>query len=128
MSAPVDSGESRAMQVRREVLGDEHVNRSLGDASPEAQEFQGFVADVCWALWARPGLARKERSILVLGMTAALGRMEEFALHLRGARRVGISEVELDEIVLQIVAYCGAPAGVAARRALVALRAEDAST
>jgi 4-carboxymuconolactone decarboxylase len=124
-----DDGEDRrsaAMAERRAVLGDAHVDRSMADDSPGAQEFQNFITEFAWGVWARGILTRRERSILVLGITAALGRNEEFSLHLRGARRNGLSQTDLDEIVLQIAAYAGAPAGVNARRAVAALREEEA--
>ena len=120
-----DPEPTAAESVRREVLGDEHVDRALSDPAPEAWEFQEYLMETAWSRWTRDGLGRRERSVLTLGMTAALGRMEEFRIHLAAALRNGVTHTELDEIVLQIVAYCGAPAGVAARRELVALRAAE---
>lgn len=114
-----------AMAERRAVLSDEYVERSLADHSPGAAEWQEYVTRLAWGTWARGILPRRERSILVLAVTAALGRMEEFRLHLTGARRNGISDEEIDEVVMQIAAYAGAPAGVAARRSVTAFRREE---
>ena len=83
-----------------------------------------FVLDSAWSVWTRPGLAPRDRSLLVLAMTAATGRMDEFAIHCRSAPRVGVTPDEIDELVLQVAAYCGVPAGVAARRVVAATRAE----
>jgi 4-carboxymuconolactone decarboxylase len=79
---------------------------------------------MAWGVWARGGpLAPRDRSLLVLAMTAALGRMEEFRLHAGSASRAGVTDAEVDELLFQIAAYCGAPAGVAARRVVKELRA-----
>ena len=116
-----------AMKARREVLGDDYVDRALGDQSPAGQEFQRYIADVAWSRWIREGLGRKERSLVTLAMTIALNRMDEFALHLRASRRVGVTDAELEELMMQIVAYCGAPAGINARKAVLQMRAEEAA-
>ena len=91
------------------------------------KEWQAFITSQAWGTWARPGLGWRERSFLVLAMTVVLGRMEEFRLHLSGARRNGISDDEIDEMVIQIAAYAGVPAGVAARRAVKEFRANEGS-
>lgn len=111
-----------AMQMRRHILGDEYVDRAASDQSEAGMDFQRYIISSSWSVWTRPGLGTRERSLLVLAMTAALGRMEEFALHVRSVERAGVKDDELDEVVLQIAAYCGGPAGIAARRALVAER------
>jgi 4-carboxymuconolactone decarboxylase len=78
---------------------------------------------MAWGVWAREGaLSTRDRSLLVLAMTAALGRMDEFSLHATASPRAGVSDAELDELLFQIAAYCGAPAAVSARRALRAVR------
>ena len=79
-------------------------------------------------IWKRPSLSPRDRSLLVLAMTAALGRMEEFRLHASAQDRTGVTDAELDELLFQIAAYCGAPAGNAAKRALLAVRTEQAET
>ena len=114
-----------ARAMRRAVLGDAYVDRATADTDATAVEFQNYVTSMAWGVWTRGGaLSLRDRSLLVLAMTAALGRMEEFALHASSAPRAGVSDQEIDELVFQIAAYCGAPAGVAARRAVRAVRAE----
>jgi 4-carboxymuconolactone decarboxylase len=79
---------------------------------------------MAWGVWTRAGaLTPRDRSLLVMAMTAGLGRMEEFRLHASSAPRTGVTDEELDELLFQIAAYCGAPAGIAARRSLQAVRA-----
>ena len=84
------------------------------------------MSSSAWGVWARGGaLSPRDRSLLVLAMTAALGRMEEFKLHASVRERTGVSDDELDELLFQIAAYCGAPAGLSAKRALQAVRDEQ---
>lgn len=117
-----------ARAMRRAVLGDAYVDRATADADPASREFQDYLSSMAWGVWTRGGaLSRRDRSLLVLAMTAALGRMEEFRLHAGTTERTGVSDAELDELCFQIAAYCGAPAGLAARRELRALRAERQS-
>jgi 4-carboxymuconolactone decarboxylase len=115
-----------AEQVRREVVGDAYVDAALADADPAAQAFQALVTERAWGEWARPELGRRERSLLTIGILAALGRDGELATHLRGAARNGITDGELDEVVRHVAAYAGVPAAVATRRALVASRHQAA--
>jgi 4-carboxymuconolactone decarboxylase len=111
--------------MRRRVLGDEYVDRVAADADAAAAEFQDYITSMAWGVWTRDGaLTTRDRSLLVMAMTAALGRMEEFRLHAGSAARAGVTDEEVDELLFQIAAYCGAPAGVAARRNIVAVRAE----
>lgn len=114
-----------AYAVRRRVLGDEYVDRAAPAPDDRVgQQFQDFITATAWGVWAREGaLSTRDRSLLVLAMTAALGRMEEFGLHARSAARAGVTDEEIDELLFQIAAYCGAPAGVAAKRAVGAARA-----
>lgn len=113
-----------ARALRRAVLGDAYVDSTTADPDPASAAFQDYVTATAWGVWARGGpLSTRDRSLLVLAMTAALGRMEEFRLHARSAARAGVSDGEIDELLFQIVAYCGAPAGVAARRVVRELRA-----
>ena len=99
--------------VRREVLGDEYVDRAMKNADDFNKPFQEVVSEYCWGLcWSDETLSRRERSILNLGMIAALGRMQEFELHLRGAIRNGLTREELRAVLIQIAVYCGIPAGV----------------
>ncbi|MEU6354364.1 carboxymuconolactone decarboxylase family protein [Streptomyces sp. NPDC047072] len=129
-----DTDELRAARdMRRAVLGDTYVDAQTTDPGldpePEvpsvAAEFQDYLTTTAWGVWARGGaLSPRDRSLLVLAMTAALGRMEEFRLHLDGAPRIGVTDAEVDELLFQIAAYCGAPAGSAARRSVRSVRAQ----
>jgi 4-carboxymuconolactone decarboxylase len=114
-----------AYAMRRAVLGDEYVDRQTADPDPVTAEFQDYLTSMAWGVWARGGaLTPRDRSLLVMAMTAALGRMEEFRLHASSSPRAGVTDDEIDELLFQIAAYCGAPAGVAARRGVQAVRAE----
>src|SRR3954454_10390210 len=121
-----DSEQLRAAQaIRRAMVGDEDVDAQGADADPITAEFQDYVTSMAWGVWARGGaLSPRDRSLLVMAMTAALGRMEEFRLHAGSMAQTGVTDEELDELLFQIAAYCGAPAGIAARRVLKAVRAE----
>jgi 4-carboxymuconolactone decarboxylase len=114
-----------ARAMRRAMLGDAYVDRVTADPAPVAAEFQDYLTSMAWGVWTRGGaLTTRDRSLLVMAMTAALGRMEEFHLHASSTPRTGVSDDEIDELLFQIAAYCGAPAGVAARREVQAVRAE----
>jgi 4-carboxymuconolactone decarboxylase len=98
---------------RKAVLGEEYVNRSLHAADDFNREFQELVTEYCWGTcWSDETLDLKQRSLLNLGMIAALNRMHEFELHFRGAIQNGVSKAELKAILTQIAVYCGIPAGV----------------
>ncbi len=113
-----------ARALRRAMLGDAYVDRVTADPDPVAAEFQDYVTSMAWGVWTRGGaLSTRDRSLLVMAMTAALGRMEEFVLHASSTVRTGVTDAELDELLFQIAAYCGVPAGVAARRGVQAARA-----
>jgi 4-carboxymuconolactone decarboxylase len=112
--------------MRRSILGDAHVDRSM--SNPDETEFQEYITRTAWGVWARDGLTPRDRSLLVMAMTAALGRMEEFTLHARNAHNAGVTDDEIDAVTYQIAAYCGVPAGIAARRAFAAARAERDAT
>ena len=101
------------IKTRREVLGDEYVDRAMKNADDFNKPFQEVVSEYCWGLcWTDETLSRRERSILNLGMIAALGKMHEFELHLRGAIRNGLTKEELRSVLIQIAVYCGIPVGV----------------
>ncbi len=101
------------LAVRRAVLGDDYVDRSMKNADAFNKPFQEIVSEYCWGLcWTDETLSRRERSILNLGMIAALGKMHEFELHLRGAIRNGLTDDELRSVLIQIAVYCGIPVGV----------------
>jgi 4-carboxymuconolactone decarboxylase len=116
---------SRGMQVRREVLGDSHVDRSLAQATDFSRPLQEFVTTACWNdIWTRPGLDRRTRSLLNLGMLTAQNRMHEFAVHVRGAVRNGCTITEIQEVILQSAVYCGAPAALESARVAERVLAE----
>jgi 4-carboxymuconolactone decarboxylase len=122
-----DEALEAAYAKRRAVLGDEYVDAVTADTDPTAIEFQDYLTATAWGVWARDGaLSTRDRSLLVLAMTAALGRMEEFRLHAAASPNAGVTDAEIDELLFQLVAYCGAPAGVSARREIRALRHERA--
>ncbi len=99
------------MRKRREVLGDAHVDRALAAQTPETADFQALITRYAWGeIWTRPGLEPLTRRLLVLAMTIALGRDEEFELHLRAALRAGVPREPIVETILQSAIYCGVPA------------------
>jgi 4-carboxymuconolactone decarboxylase len=105
------------LQTRREVLGAEHVDRSLEQATDFARPMQELVTEYCWgAVWSRPGLDRKVRSLLNIAMLTALGRKHELEVHVRGAVTNGVTATEIQEALLQTAIYCGVPAAMEATR------------
>lgn len=103
--------------MRRTVLGDTHVDRSQANATEFSQELQDLVTEYCWGtIWTREGLVPRERSFLNLGMIAALGKMAELELHVRGAIRNGLTPDEIKEAILQVAIYCGVPAALESSR------------
>ena len=105
------------MKYRREVLGDAYVDKSMGGADDFNRGFQEFVTEYCWGgSWGRGLLSKRDRSILNLGMLAALNRPHEFRLHFRGAINNGLTVADLREICTQVAIYCGIPAGIEAFR------------
>jgi 4-carboxymuconolactone decarboxylase len=99
------------MRARREVLGDEHVDRAIERATDLTADFQDFITRYAWgAVWARDGLDRRTRSAITLAVLTALGREHELALHVRGARRNGLSAEEIGEVLLHTAVYAGVPA------------------
>jgi 4-carboxymuconolactone decarboxylase len=120
------------LKARKEVLGTEYVDNALKGANDFNRQFQELVTEYCWGTcWGNEVLSKKERSMLNLGMLAALGRMNEFEIHFRGAIRNGLTQEQLREVLTQIAVYCGIPAGVEsfriARRVLDELAAEERS-
>jgi 4-carboxymuconolactone decarboxylase len=115
--------------LRRTIMGPAYVDAQVDDPNPVMGEFQDYLTSMAWGVWARDGaLSTRDRSLLVLAMTAALGRMEEFKLHVAASPRAGVTADELDELLFQITAYCGGPAGLSAKRALLAVRADEATS
>ena len=114
------------IKVRREVLGDEYVDRSMKTADDFNRPFQELVSEYCWGVaWTDETLSRRERSIMNLAMTAATGKMQEFELHFRGARRNGLSNDDLRAVLIQIAIYCGIPVGVDCFRSAKKVFEED---
>jgi 4-carboxymuconolactone decarboxylase len=106
-----DSDAERGMRVRREVLGDAHVDSAIGRTTDFSADFQDLITRYAWGeIWARPGLDRRTRSMLTLTALVALGREEELELHVRAALRVGLTPDEIKEVLLQTAIYCGVPA------------------
>jgi len=101
----------KGMVVRRAVLGDAHVDRSLKNRNSFNEEFQDLITRYAWGeIWTRPGLSRQVRSLIVLATTVALNRTEEFRLHLRAALNNGVTRDQVKEVLLQSAIYCGVPA------------------
>src|SRR5690349_21098210 len=99
------------MDVRRAVLGDAHVDRSLANRTALTGEFQELITRYAWGeIWTRAGLPRHTRSLLTIAMMVALNRDEELALHLRAAKNNGVTQDEIKEVLLQTAVYCGVPA------------------
>ena len=99
------------MRVRREVLGDEHVDRSIERTTDLTRDFQDLITRYAWGdVWSRPGLDRRTRSCMTLTALIALGREHELALHLRAAIRNGLTREEISEVLIQSAVYCGVPA------------------
>jgi 4-carboxymuconolactone decarboxylase len=117
-----DDGE----RVRREVLGDEHVDRALGGASAYGAPFQDYLTRVAWGeVWARPGLDRRMRSCLTLALLTALRAENEIPMHVRAAIRHGVTPEEIREVVIQAALYAGIPAGNAAFKLVEQTLRED---
>ena len=101
----------KGMEVRTAVLGRAHVERSKSRATPFTEDFQTFITQYAWGgVWTRPGLDRRERSLLVLAMLAALGRTDEFKLHVRATANTGVTPDEIKEVLLMVAVYGGVPA------------------
>ena len=123
----------QGLQIRKEVTGAEHVQRSLQNGSSDfARPMQELATEMGWgSIWTRPGLERKTRSLLNIAMLCALNRMTELAVHVRGAVNNGVTELEIRETLMQVAAYCGLPAGLegvrVAQKVLESIREENKS-
>jgi 4-carboxymuconolactone decarboxylase len=122
---------ARGLKNRKEVLGEAHVERSFATADDFSRPYQDLITEYCWgAVWDRPGLPRKTRSLLNIAMLTALNREEEFKLHVRAAFRNGVTRDEIREVLLQTAIYCGVPAANSAfkqaREVLAAMDQEGA--
>ena len=101
------------LQIRREVLGAEYVDKSISQADDFNRPLQELVTEYCWGtVWSRPGISRKMRSLINLAMLTALNRPHEVKLHLKGALNNDCSKEEIMEVLLQTAIYCGVPAAV----------------
>ena len=105
------------LKVRSDVLGAEYVDAAIKGADDFNRPFQEFITEYCWgAVWGRPGLPKKTRSMLNIAMLTGLNRQTELKLHVRGALRNGVTKDEIAEVLLQTAIYCGVPAAVEAFR------------
>jgi len=106
-----DDARERGMRARREVLGDEHVDRAIERTTDLTADFQDLITRYAWGeIWTRPGLDRRTRSCITLTALIALGRDHELEMHIRAARRNGLTSDEIKEVLLQSAIYCGVPA------------------
>jgi 4-carboxymuconolactone decarboxylase len=106
-----DDTYDRGLKIRREVLGDEHVDRAVASTTAFTADFQDLITRYAWGeIWARPGLDRRTRSCMTLALLVALGRLEELELHVPAALRNGLTPDEIKEVLLHTAVYCGVPA------------------
>jgi len=115
MTSDGTHGESyeRGIAIRKEVLGDAHVQKSLDAVSEFSRPIQELVTEYCWGeVWSRDGIDRATRSMLNLAMLTALNRMHEFAVHVRGAIHNGVTPAQIQEVLVQTAVYVGAPAAL----------------
>ena len=116
----------RGMAIRREVLGDAHVDAATARATDFTREFQELITRYAWGeIWARPGLDRRTRSCMTLVALVALGRHEELAMHVRAALRNGLTPDEIKEVLLHTAIYCGVPAANSAFATAAGVLAEE---
>ena len=112
-----DERAKNGLQTRRAVLGTEYVDKAMAQVDDFNEEFVELLNTYCWNdIWNRPGLPRKTRSVLNLGMLVALGKEHELKLHINGALNNGLTRDEIKEVLLQTAIYCGVPAAVVAFR------------
>jgi 4-carboxymuconolactone decarboxylase len=128
-----DDLREQGMRTRREVLGDDHVDRAMADADAFAADFQEHITRFAWgAVWSRPGLDRRTRSCITVAMLAAQGSEHELGMHIRAARRNGVTVDEIREVLLQVAVYAGVPranrAFAIARAALAETNASDSTS
>lgn len=125
-SAEASNAFTRGMAVRRAVLGDAHVDRAEARKTAFDADFQTFITEGAWgSVWARPGLTRRERSLITLALLAALGHDEEVAMHLRATANTGASAEDVKEALLHVAVYAGVPAANRAFRIAKEVYAEQ---
>ncbi len=113
---------ARGMAVRRAVLGDAHVDRAIANTTDFTRPFQDFITRYAWGeIWSRPGLTKQQRSIVTLTVLAAMQHEDELAMHVKAALRNGLTEEQIQEVLLQVGLYAGVP--VANRAFAIANRA-----
>jgi 4-carboxymuconolactone decarboxylase len=122
----------KGLKVRKEVLGEDYVNKSIAGADEFTRTMAEWSTEFCWgALWTRPGLDRRTRSIVNLAMLGALNRPHELKLHVKGALKNGLTKDEIKEVLLHVAVYCGVPAGIDsfrnAREAFRELESEESA-
>jgi 3-oxoadipate enol-lactonase/4-carboxymuconolactone decarboxylase len=123
-----DERREQGMSARREVLGDEHVDRAIAGTTPFTADFQDLITRYAWGeIWSRPGLDRRTRSAITLTALTALGHDHELAMHVRAARRNGLTQKEIQEVLLHAAIYCGVPAANRAFSIAQDVLAEEAS-
>lgn len=121
-----DEAHERGMKVRREVLGDAHVDEAVARTTDFTADFQDLITRYAWGeIWSRPGLDRRMRSAITLTALIALGRMDELPMHVRAAQRNGLGEDEIKEVLLQSAVYCGVPAANTAFAVAARVLAEE---
>ena len=119
------SSYEEGLEVRRRVLGDEHVDRALASASDIDRDFQTWITEKVWGdLWTRPGMSTHDRSMVTIAILAALNH-EELGLHLRAARNTGVTTEELTEVLLHVATYAGVPAANRAFRVMKSIYEEE---
>jgi 4-carboxymuconolactone decarboxylase len=124
-SDPYEEG----LKIRKAVLGEEYVNRVLANVNSFNAPLQRLVTEYCWGkVWGRPGLDRRQRSLLNLAMISVLNRPHELKAHIRGALTNGVSPAEIGEVFLQVMIYAGVPAAVDSFRVASEVFAEDGVT
>lgn len=107
----LDEKFEKGMQIRKSVLGEDHVKRAEADKTDFDADFQRFITESVWgSVWVRPGLEIKTRHLLTIAMLAALGKHEELALHVRATRNTGVTRNEVKEVFMQVAVYAGVPA------------------
>ncbi len=122
-----DDRHETGMRIRREVLGDAHVDRAIERTTDFTRDFQSFITRYAWGdIWSREGLDRRTRSCITLAVLTALGREAEIAMHVRAARRNGLTPEEIGEVLLHTAVYAGVPAANAAFAIAQEVLAEDA--
>ena len=110
-----DEKYKKGMQIRKSVLGEDHVNRAKANKSEFDEDFQRLITETAWGfVWSRPGLDKKTRHLLTIAMLATLGHHEELAMHIRATRNTGVTRDDLKEVLLQVAVYAGIPAANAA--------------